>query len=99
VNDVVECIIPDPPSRAAYFDLGEASTDQRRYAELSEVQHIRELACERWEQLWQEPYGHDLKEGMANSIFFHRFILGVPKDGETIAKLCVLVCMSPLIAI
>jgi len=99
VNDVVKYIIPDSPSRAAYFDLGEASTDQRRHAELSEVRHIGELACEQWERLWRRPYGQELKEDVANSIFFHRFILGIPKDGETIAKLCVLVCMSPLIVI
>jgi len=56
-------------------------------------------ACVRWEKLWQEPYGHDLKEDAANSIFFHRFILGVPEDEKTIAELCVLICMSPLITI
>ncbi len=89
----------DSPSRTAYFKPGEASTDQWRHAELSEVMHVRELACVRWEKLWQEPYGHDLKEDAANSIFFHRFILGVPEDEKTIAELCVLICMSPLIAI
>jgi len=99
VNNVVKCIIPDSPSRAAYFEPGEASTDQWRHAELSEVMHVRELACVRWEELWQEPYGHGLNEDVANSIFFHRFILGVPEDEKTVAKLCVLICMSPLIAI
>jgi hypothetical protein len=79
--------------------MGEASTDQRRYAELSEVRHIGALACERWEQLWQEPYGDELKEDVADTIFFHKFILGVPEDGKIIAKLCVLICMSPLIVI
>ena len=57
----------DSPSRTAYFKPGEASTDQWRHAELSEVMHVRELACVRWEKLWQEPYGHDLKEDAANS--------------------------------
>jgi len=61
--------------------------------------HIRDVAPEQWEKHWQGPYGHDLKEDAVNSIFFHRFILRVPEDGKTIAKLCVLICMSPLIAI
>jgi len=99
VDKVVKCIIPDSLSRAEYFDTGEASTDQRRYAKLNEVRHIGELACEPWEQLWHRPYGQELKEDVANSIFFHRFILQVPKDGKIIAKLCVLICISPLAAI
>jgi hypothetical protein len=99
VNNAVESIIPDPLSRAAYFDLGEASTDQRRHAELDEAIHIRDLACQQWEEFWQGPYGQELKEDAANSIFFHRFILQVPKVEKTIAKLCVLICMFPLVAI
>jgi hypothetical protein len=98
VNDVVKCIIPDSPSRTAYFDLDEASTDQRRHAKLSEVRHIVELACEPWEKLWQQSYGNDFKEDAANTIFFHRFILEVPEDGKIIAKLCELICVSPLVA-
>jgi hypothetical protein len=98
VNDVVKCIIPDSPSWTAYFDLGKASTDQRRHAKLSEVRHIEELACEPWEKLWRAPYGHDFKEDAANTIFFHRFILEVPEDGKIIAKLCELICISPLVA-
>ena len=99
MNDIVKYIIPDSPSRTAYFELGEASTNQWRHAELSEVMHVRELASVRWEKLWREPYGHGLKEDAANSTFFHRFIVELPEDEKTIAKLCVLICMSPLIAI
>ncbi len=98
MNDIIKYIIPDSPSRAAYFELGEDSTDQRRHAELSEVRHIGELACERWEQLWHQPYGQELKEDVANSIFFHRFILEVLEDGKIVAKLCELICISPLVA-
>ena len=71
--------------------------DQRQHAELSEVRHIGELACESWEKLWNGPYGHDFKEDGANFIFFHRFILGVPEDGKISAKLCVFIWISPLV--
>jgi hypothetical protein len=97
MKDVITCIISDSRSRTAYFDLNEASTDQRRQAKLSEVRHIAELACEPWEKLWRHPCGHDFKEDAANSIFFHRFILEVPEDGKIIAKLCELICISPLV--
>ena len=99
MNDAVKSIIPDSPSRDAYFELGEVSTDQRRHAGLDEAIHIRDLACQPWEEFWHGPDGQALQEDAANSIFFYRFILQVPKDGKTIANLCVLICMSPLIVI
>jgi hypothetical protein len=98
MKDIAKCIISDSRSQSAYFDLNEDSTNQRRHAKLSEVRHIAELACEPWEKLWRHPYGYDFKEAAANSIFFHRFILEVPEDGKINAKLCELICISPLVA-
>jgi len=94
----------DFPSRAAYFPSGEVTTDQPwREAGLGEVMHIREMASEECERLWLEPYGSALKEDAANSLvfhpFIHPFILRVPRGGNVTAQLCVLICISSLIAI
>jgi hypothetical protein len=93
VNSVLEYIIRDPPSRAAYFSSGEVSTGDQlsREAGLGEVMHIRDLASEDWETLWQGPYGAALKENVANSLVFHPFIVRVPRDGNITAQLCVLI--------
>jgi hypothetical protein len=100
VNSVLEYIIRDFPSRAAYFPSGEVTTDQPwREAGLGEVMHIREMASGEWERLWLEPYGSALKEDAANSLVFHPFILRVPRGRNVTAQLCVLICISSLIAI
>ncbi len=100
-NRVLEYIIRDPPSRTAYLLSGEVSTGGQlsREAGLGEVMHIRDIASEDWETLWQGPYGNALKEDAANTLIFHPFIVRVPRDGKITTQLCVLICISSSIAI
>ena len=104
-STVLEYIIPDPLSRAAYFEPGEDMTaedepykeNNRRWNEagLDEVMHIGEIASQKWDKFLR---GYDPTKEVANTIFFHPFILQIPKDGMITAELCVLTGM-PLIAI
>jgi hypothetical protein len=80
---------------------GEVSTGGQpsREAGLDEIMHIRNIASWDWETLWLGPYGNALKEDAANSVFFHPFIVQVPRDENITVQLCALICISSLIAI
>jgi hypothetical protein len=99
VDSFLEYIMPDPPSRAAYFSSGEVSPGDQlsREAELGEIMHIRELASEKWETLWQGPHGALLNEDVANSLVFYPLIVRVPIDGNITAQLCVPICISLIV--
>jgi len=74
--------------------------NNRRWNEagLDEIMHISKIASQKWDEFLRGHHGYRPTKEVLNSIFFHTFILQIPKDGMTTAELCVLTGMS-LIAI